>query len=1039
MITIQLFNVPKILCSNVPQRVSRRKSRALLYYLAANNGPVPRSEVLDMFWSDLDRTGAQQSLRTTVYNLRKQLGDDIIQGDDFLELGPGTQVDARSFDTRLKAESGEDSGDPEPLEEILGLCTGEFLQGFHLKDAPEFEDWQQIQVEYYRRRYVQGLVELSRRYEMNRAYRRALGAIDRALLTDPLQEDLQRTALKLHFLAGDRAGAIRRYEHLRNILDEEMGVPPMPETRQMYDAIIADDPRLPDFSLTPPATTSRRFQKQKKKKHQSQTEYDLPFTGRSEEIAQLKRAAAPGKLVLIQGEPGIGKTRLVQEFLSGEDSFALSGAANELEQSLPYFPVIEALRGIIHHPDWGYLQNSLSIYPVWLAEAARLLPELLPEGNIPRPQGPGLAGLPGPATESRLWEGVSRLVRAVSERNPLIIFIDDLQWADDSTLALLAYLVRSSDHANVRYIAATRTAPARNSVLSLTQVLQREGRLAVVKLGVLQKTDVITLANRILQVGVDDVSEWLLTNSEGSPFILAELFRYLRASGVFESSPPRDSKDFSTFPFVPQNVYTLIQSRLLKLSAEARKLLDVGVVVGRTFSFDLVQQASGFNESAALDALDELLFSGLIVQEKDGSYRFDHILTMEVAWREVTKVRQMLLHRSVAETLERTHAGRIEDVSGLLAFHYLEGGRPEKAAPFALMAAGNAVAVSGWKEAVGLYEVARKGLVEEEQFEVLLKLGEAHEQAGQASRAADTYRAALRSVMNDVDRSRADRARLALARSLLTKGSYEEAWELADEVLQFGDQDCIAEAAYVMGTGLSIGPGSLAEAMQILRRGLSNALERQNDEMAAAITFEIGSISAQQGDLEAAILAYKESLEYAENTGPNSSMWRALAYNNLAYHSLLLERIADARKYAAQGIVFSEKNGLLSLMPFLLSTNGEILLHSGDLDGSENSFSKGLELAKQLSIPERIAGLTANLGLIALEKGDVRTAILRLSTAMARADALGTNHLAAQIRIWLAPHIPDPERQKLLSEARELAEAGGRAGLLRQIEAIQAS
>ena len=164
---------------------------------------------------------------------------------------------------------------------------------------------------------------------------------------------------------------------------------------------------------------------------------------------------------------------------------------------------------------------------------------------------------------------------------------------------------------------------------------------------------------------------------------------------------------------------------------------------------------------------------------------------------------------------------------------------------------------------------------------------------------------------------------------------------------------------------------------------------------------------------------------------PDILQVKVLALNNLAYH---LRLIGDptAMEYARTGLSLAREQGAITLMPYLLSTLGEIELDQGDLSAAQSYFDDGLALAERLSIPERIAGLTANLGLVARERGENALAIHRLSTALARADALGTQHLAAQIRLWLAPLLPPAEARARLAEARAIAESSGRRRLLEE-------
>ena len=129
----------------------------------------------------------------------------------------------------------------------------------------------------------------------------------------------------------------------------------------------------------------------------------------------------------------------------------------------------------------------------------------------------------------------------------------------------------------------------------------------------------------------------------------------------------------------------------------------------------------------------------------------------------------------------------------------------------------------------------------------------------------------------------------------------------------------------------------------------------------------------------------------------------------------------------------------MSLLPFVLSTQGEIALAAGDFGLAEAAFAEGLELAEQFGNAERVAGLTANLGRLAAARGETALAIHRLSAAMTRADALGTQHLAAQIRLWLAPHLPPAEARATLAEARAIAESGQRRRLLEEIQRLESA
>jgi tetratricopeptide (TPR) repeat protein len=245
----------------------------------------------------------------------------------------------------------------------------------------------------------------------------------------------------------------------------------------------------------------------------------------------------------------------------------------------------------------------------------------------------------------------------------------------------------------------------------------------------------------------------------------------------------------------------------------------------------------------------------------------------------------------------------------------------------------------------------------------------------------------------------------------------------------------IVNAEMQWGTTLSIEGADLIGAAEHLQKAetlLRDQSQRPDAARLAQIKFEQGSVAAQQGDLDRAVALYRDTIDLSAQGGQAALPFHILGYNNLAYHLHLLHD-PTAIDYAQQGLQLAREQGVVALQPFLFSTLGEIELER-DVTAAEKYFTEGLTLAERLSMPERIAGLTANLGRIAQKRGETALAIHRLSTALAKAEALGLPHLAAQIRVWLAPLLPPAAAQVQLAEARAIAENGGRKRLLEEIE-----
>ncbi|HEU5099130.1 MAG TPA: AAA family ATPase, partial [Roseiflexaceae bacterium] len=980
---------------------------------------------------DHDRPAAQQILRTSLHGLRKALGPALLAGDDSLALAPDVDVDVRRFEAGVTP-----SADLQTLTEALALYRDDFLADFSVPDAEAFEAWADAERERYRQLATRGLATLAQRYEARRDYPAAREALARALAFNPLQEDLQRAALRLDYLSGDRAGAIRRYESLRHMLDDEFGVPPMDETRALYDAIITDSLATADERPTTKDQSTIIALPSRPSSFVIGPSSDvLPFTGRAAELRKLRELANTHKLALIEGEPGIGKTRLASAFVQEFQGTTLIGAARELEQGLPYQPVIEALRGLLARPEWPTIRAGLGLPRIWLAEVARLLPELVEEEAQPNGDMPS-------ANESRLWEGVSRLLEALARRRPMLLLLDDLHWADASTLALLGYLVRQSPGAPITFLATARPAEPRSPLAALIQTLTREDRIQRLPLARLSKDDTVALARHLSATYTYPLADWLTRNAEGNPYILGELVRYAREHRLLYPDGTLDLSALSDSPVVPHTVYGLIQSRLVRVSDTARRVLDVAVAIGREFDLDVVARASGLAEEAILDALDELRAIGLVmpVASADGRhsglrYGFDHTLTMEVAYREIAEARHRLLHRHIAEALEQLHAHDLDAVAGLLASHYAEGNAPDLAAQYALQAGRRAAGLAAWAEAISFYEMALAGMENGQREATYLALGEAYAQSGAAARAGEAYRAAIELATARGDLVAANRTQLALGRTLLSQARYAEVIALARRVLAADQAENNVGAEMLWGTALSIEGVDLAGATEHLNKAASLCSAQRDPTIKAQTTFELGSIAAQQGDLERAVELYRQALVVGE-TYPEANQYRILAHNNLGYHLLLLHD-PTAIEHANAGLAIARESGVLAFQPYLLSTLGEIALAEDDLDAAEEAFNEGLALAERIPVPERIAGLTANLALVSIKRGQTALAIHRLSTALARADALGTRHLAAQIRIWLAPLLPPAEAHARLAEARALAESGNRTRLLEEIAQLE--
>jgi DNA-binding SARP family transcriptional activator len=677
--------------------ISRRQVRAILYYLATHLQPRPREHLIYLFWPDIPDSRARRNLSHLLTHLRCNLPtpEVLLIADDQVALDPqrswsDTVAFQQLHHASLLAHRAES------LRQAVDLYRGPFLASFSLPTSPEFEAWATLERCAWERRYLETLAALVEGHMTRGNHQAAIDCARRYLAVDDLNEDMHRRLIELYAAAGDRGAAVRQFEQCALTLERELGTSPLLGTRTAYQMTISGrlPPRQPGATVPPTWTTLPTL--------------EVPLIGRTEALRHLQEAydcarLGRGRLVLISGEPGIGKTRLLQHFVTSQadKASAVVSAGHEAERAMPYWPLVEALRPYLPHIG----QAMPGMEPVYLSELARLWPELeswLPDLPAPPPLEPEQA-------RTRMFRAMSCwLLSLAAWRPPLILCLDDLHWADEATLAWLGYLARQIRRAPLLVLGAYRC-EAGAAVNTLRAELARLGLLEEVSLEALSRSEVLDLIRHVSGQSeqAEQLSQRLYQETGGNPFFLLETLRAIaeakagRQAGTgWDITGNESSLDCPELP-LPNTVCEAIRARLGNLSPQAHQVLEAGAVLGRRFSFELACVTSGRRQHETVEALDELEARHMLVGAKRG-YQFKHDLFRKVVYRDLSCGRRLLLHRRAGEALRKLRPGD----AASLAWHFEQAEELGLAARYALQAGLAAKAVFAHAEARAFFDQA---------------------------------------------------------------------------------------------------------------------------------------------------------------------------------------------------------------------------------------------------------------------------------------------------------------------------------------------
>jgi DNA-binding SARP family transcriptional activator len=799
-LNLSFLGAPRVELDHRPVEIPARKAVALLAYLAITAQPATRERLAAFFWPESDSARARGALRSALIMLRQSVGEEWVtaEGDTLaLRQGFDLNVDVNRFRAALAAARSHNHTSSTICAECrthlisaVEICRDEFLAGFTLPDCPAFDEWLFFEAEGLRRDLADALQRLVASHAAGGELELAIAAARRWLALDPLHEPAHRSLMRLFALAGQRTAALRQYEECSRILAAELAAQPSPETRTLHQEIqagglrpLAGEPaaaapktapsvRLPAFLRNETAEPPRPL-----------------FVARARELARLHTfldAACQGhaQVAFVTGEAGAGKSSLLAEFMRQAadrhpDLLAAAGACTSLGGlGDPYLPFRQALAVLA-----GDLQGHLAAGALTHAQRVRLW-EALPETlRALAEHGPALPGLILPSAPllaaaddtlaaddptfarlrhliarsadtalelqaGQLYSQVAGFLAALAASGPLLLILDDLQWADAGSAAMLFHLGRSLGNARILIVGAYRPEEiavddAHHPLGKVLAELKRSFGDTRVELDAATPDEGRSFVDAYLDATPNALGPAfrmaLHAHTGGHALFTAELVHGLRARGLLVRDPQQGWIQVGEIDWaeLPARVEGMIEERLARLPADLRELLQAASVEGEEFTAQVIARAVGQEERAVLRQLGRELERNHRLVTRQGvvsiegrsldRFRFRHALFQQHCYEGIDAGERRLLHSDIATALEEIHRQSKDDLAPRLGWHWEQAGEGAKAVSYLLQAGDRARLTYANDDAIAFYQrclaLVRAQGDDEATARVLMRLG----------------------------------------------------------------------------------------------------------------------------------------------------------------------------------------------------------------------------------------------------------------------------------------------------------------------------
>ncbi|ADL13438.1 AAA family ATPase [Acetohalobium arabaticum] len=639
---VTVLGTPVVELDGKPIDFPYKKVEALLYYLVVKK-KTRRNKLASLLWGDMEESKAKKNLRNALYQLKKTVGDQVIETPDrfivTLDDNCDLQLDLDEFLANKDASS-------------IKLYEGEFLNDFLVKNASEFNDWVFEQMNYCEQLYIKLLKQQIKECKAAGQLQQGISYLETLLEVNEFDEIAYRDLMEFYSEQGNIAKAIETYKLLEDQLETKLGITPDKKTVELLQNI------KENISANIEEDNS----------------IDKEFIGREEELEAVMNllyrftAGAQNHSCFVFGEAGIGKTELVRQALASvrlENCLVVKTNCYQAEERYIFKPwknILQQLKEQIN------LAN-IDLPPLWKRAISFLFPSILTEDDESALD--ELVNCDSIQYQSAV-EALLFLVSEIAKEQKLVLVFEDLQWCDDRSLLLLRNLIRENENNNILVLATSRN-QRRERVEEFFADLKRHDLLTEITLNRLNLSEVKDFAQKTLpdyQFSKDLLIK-IHQETEGNIFFLVELLNLLA----------EDGKEEALANLLTVKSKNILRNRVLSVSKEAQKILRLASICFDNFSYELLAAISDKNDLELIEILEELqnyyLIEELSVNQREGlTYRFTHSKLREFIYEQQSRSRVRLLHRRIAQFFEEQlqETARSRNYYSKLIHHYSQAG-----------------------------------------------------------------------------------------------------------------------------------------------------------------------------------------------------------------------------------------------------------------------------------------------------------------------------------------------------------------------------